>query len=431
MGQDYIPCYKGRVTTSGPRVFYGWRVTAAFCVMVFTSTGIRHAVGPFLKPMVADLHVDRASFSLVIALALFLYGAFMPLLGNLVDRVGARVVGAAGSVVLAGSLALTAVCRNIWDLALVYGVVAAVGLAATGPVVANAVVSRWFVAHRGTAVSVLGSASMAGMSLMVPTVAWLILTVGWRMTYVVIALFVLACILPLCVFVVRDSPESIGLAPDGVRATGTTSQPATQRTPIATAAGTVAFWQLSGSFFTCGFSMSLLSAHGVPMLTDHGYTTLFASWTFGVLGGASIFFTALLGPASDRLGRRPVLAGIYAGRALVFAGFFLIRDNPLAMLVVALIGGLTMAGTMAMTSALTADIYGRYSVGTILGAIFLVHQTGAALGSWLAGVLFETTGGYGLVYAIACTILLGAALLSLRIDDGGKRVRLVARTARA
>jgi MFS family permease len=412
------------------RVFYGWHVTVAFSLMVFASAGIRHAVGPFLKPMVADLQVDRASFSLVIALGLFLYGAFMPLVGALVDRLGARLVTAAGCVVLAGSLILTAFCRTIWELAAVYGVLASVGLAATGPVVANAVISRWFIARRGTAVSVLGSAAMAGMSLMVPTVAWMILTLGWRATYIAIGLFVLGCLLPLCAVIVRDSPESMGLEPDGATSVPATATPTVERTPVSTAATTVAFWQLCGSFFTCGFSMSLLSSHGVPMLTDHGYTPLFASWTFGVLGGASILFTLLLGPASDRWGRRPVLASIYGGRAAVFAALFLIRDNPAAMLGVAIVGGLTLAGSMSMTSALTADIYGRFSVGTILGAIFLVHQTGAAIGSWAAGALFEATGGYGLIYAVACTVLAAAALVALRIDDGRRQVRWIARAAR-
>jgi MFS family permease len=411
-------------------MFYGWRITATFAVMVFASAGIRHAVGPFLKPMVADLQVDRASFSLVIALGLFLYGAFMPLVGALVDRVGARPVTAAGCVVLAVALVLTAYCRTIWELAAVYGVLAAVGLAATGPVVANAVVSRWFIMRRGTAVSLLGSAAMAGMSLMVPTVAWLILTFGWRTAYIVIGIFVLTCLLPLCLLVVRDSPESLGLEPDGVIRPASAPPLTVTRTPIGTAATTVAFWQLCGSFMTCGFSMSLLSSHGVPMLTDHGYTPLFASWTFGVLGGGSILFTLLLGPASDRFGRRPVLASIYGGRALVFAALFLIRDHPTAMLAVAFLGGLTLAGSMSMTSALTADIYGRFSVGTILGAIFLVHQTGAAIGSWAAGALFETTGGYGLIYAIACGVLVAAALVSLRIDADGRQVRWVARAAR-
>jgi hypothetical protein len=59
-----------------------------------------------------------------------------------------------------------------------------------------------------------------------------------------------------------------------------------------------------------------------------------------------------------------------------------------------------------------------------------VHQTGAAIGSWAAGALFEATGGYGLIYAIACTVLVAAALVSLRIDAGTRQVRWVARVAR-
>jgi MFS family permease len=189
---------------------------------------------------------------------------------------------------------------------------------------------------------------------------------------------------------------------------------------------TLAFWQLAGSFFTCGFSMSLLSAHGIPMLTDHGYTPMFASWAFGVLGGSAIGCTVLLGTLSDRFGRRPVLAGIYAGRVLIFSGFFLIRDNPAAIIMVAVLGGITMAGTGSMTSALTADIWGRFSVSPVLGVIFLVHQTGAAIGSSLAGALFEATGGYGAAFAVACVFLMCAAVVALRIDTGARRVWRVA-----
>lgn len=50
-----------------PRVFYGWWVALAFAVIIFLSTGIRFAVGPFLKPMATDLGLDRGSFSLVVA----------------------------------------------------------------------------------------------------------------------------------------------------------------------------------------------------------------------------------------------------------------------------------------------------------------------------------------------------------------------------
>jgi len=302
----------------------------------------------------------------------------------------------------------------------VYGVLVPIGLAGTGPVIASGVVARWFNKRRGTALSVLGSASMTGMSLLVPAVMWLILTLGWRTTYMLIGLGVLVLMLPLCLFVVRDSPESMGLEADG--AAPRVGAAPVERVSPGEAIRTLAFWQLAGSFFTCGFSMSLLSAHGLPMLTDHGYTPMFASWALGLLGGSSIGFTVMLGALSDRFGRRPVLASIYAGRVLIFAGFFLIRDNPMAILMVAVLGGVTMAGTGSMTSALTADIYGRFSVSSVFGLIFLVHQTGAAIGSWLAGALFETTGGYGAAFALACAFLMGAAVVALKIDKQARRI---------
>src|SRR5881396_2349847 len=323
---------------SNRSVFYGWWVVAAFSVTTFISTGIRHAVGPFLKPIVADLHLDRASFSLVIALSLFLYGLFMPVAGMLLDRFSVRVVSALGTLVLVASLVMTAMVHNVWEFALVYGVLVPLGLAGTGPVIASGIVARWFNKRRGTALSVLGSASMTGMSLLVPAVTWLIINTGWRITYVVIAAGVLLLVLPLCLFVVRDSPESMGLTADGAAVKAGASAPPVERVTAGEALQTLAFWQLAGSFFTCGFSMSLLSAHGMPMLTDHGYSPMFASWALGVLGGSSIGFTVMLGALSDRFGRRPVLAAIYAGRILIFAGFFLIRDNPAAILAVAILG---------------------------------------------------------------------------------------------
>ena len=404
-------------------IFYGWWVTLSFMVMVFLSTGIRFAVGPFLKPIVADLGLDRASFSLVISLSLFLYGAFQPFVGRLIDRFGSRSILGVGTLVLGLSLAGTGLVTNLWQLYLVYGVLAAAGLAATGHVVGSAVISRWFTRRRATALSTLGGASMAGMSLLVPVAMWLILTIGWRATYAVFGLGVLVLVLPLVLWVVRESPESMGLHPDGEppAAAGTSAPP--QRTDVAVAVQTLSFWQLAGGLFTCGFSMSLISAHGVPMLTDHGYPPMVASWALGLLGGSSVGFSILVGVFADRFGRRPILAWLYGGRGLLFAGLFLVRENPLALLAIAVLGGATMAGSLAMSSALAAEIFGRFSVGSVFGTIFFVHQVGAALGSWLGGFLFETSGGYGAAFSVAAVFLLAACVVSLTIDERPRIVR--------
>src|SRR5215467_1496115 len=226
-------------------IFYGWWVVAAFCVSTFVSTGVRHAVGPFLKPIVGDLGLDRATFSAVIALSLFLYGVFMPLAGMALDRFSVRAVTSFGTLLLVLSLVLTGMVHNFWQFAAVYGVLVPLGLAGTGPVIASGVVARWFNKRRGTALSVLGSASMTGMSLLVPAITWLIITRGWRMTYLVIALIVVSVVLPLCLLVVRDSPESVGLEADGALTRPGAPPARGERVSAGEAVQTLAFWQLA------------------------------------------------------------------------------------------------------------------------------------------------------------------------------------------
>jgi MFS family permease len=405
------------------RIFYGWWVAGAFSLIIFLSTGIRFAVGPFLKPVVADLEIDRGTFSLVISLSLFLYGAFVPILGPLVDRWGSRIVCSLGTVVIALSLALTSTMHSVWEFTVYYGVLAALGLAATGQVVASATLVRWFVKRRGTAVSVLSVASMAGVSLLVPIVMWCILRFGWRSTFMILGAASLVVGLPMSLWVLRDEPEGMGLEPDGQAPEPARLgvPPVVDRTATGDAIRTPSFWLLCGGLFSCGFSMSLLSAHGVPMLTDHGFHDMTASSAIGLTGMSSIGAGMLIGILSDRYGRKPMLAFVYLLRVAAFGLIFFTRD-PATLMAVAAIGGLSLTGSFAMTSALTADIFGRFSVGSIFGLIFLVHQMGAALGSWLAGFLFDLSGGYGFAFAIACGLLLVGAGLSVTIDVAGRPV---------
>jgi len=129
------------------------------------------------------------------------------------------------------------------------------------------------VKRRGVTMSFLGSASMAGMALLVPLAMWCILRFGWRTSFVILGIGSLLIMLPLTIWVLRDDPESLGLEPDGAPSAKPEGVSSTliERTGISEALQVPSFWLLTAGLFNCGFSMSLLSAHGVPMLTDHGF----------------------------------------------------------------------------------------------------------------------------------------------------------------
>ena len=79
--------------------------------------------------------------------------------------------------------------------------------------------------------------------------------------------------------------------------------------------------------------------------------------------------------------------------------------------------GLLWLGTVPLTSALVAQIFGIRYIATLFGIVFLGHQLGSFFGVWVGGYLFDTTGTYdGVWYG---SVLLGiiAALMHLPISE--------------
>jgi len=81
----------------------------------------------------------------------------------------------------------------------------------------------------------------------------------------------------------------------------------------------------------------------------------------------------------------------------------------------AAIYGLNYISTVPATTALTAQIYGRYSVGELSGWIFLSHQIGAAVGALTGGILYDRAGNYTLAFHSAAALALVAGMLVLAI----------------
>src|SRR5205085_2335968 len=139
-----------------------------------------------------------------------------------------------------------------------------------------------------------------------------------------------------------------------------------------------------------------------------------ASTALGVMGAMNMIGTLGSGWLCDRLGRRGPLAFYYFVRGLSLIFLLYVWDVPSLHLWAALFG-LNYISTNPPTFTLTANIYGRYSVGELSGWIFFAHQVGAALGAALAGWIYELTGSYGPAFVSAAVMGFVAAGLALMI----------------
>src|SRR5690606_22642305 len=76
-------------------------------------------------------------------------------------------------------------------------------------------VSNWFVRRRGFVLSLIGSGGAIGELLVVPLMMLMVLAYGWATYYRIAAVIALAGLFPIVLLLVRNTPEEIGLAPDG------------------------------------------------------------------------------------------------------------------------------------------------------------------------------------------------------------------------
>ena len=64
-----------------------------------------------------------------------------------------------------------------------------------------------------------------------------------------------------------------------------------------------------------------------------------------------------------------------------------------------------------------AGIFGVRHLSMLAGFVFLSHQVGSFFGAWLGGYLYARQGSYDVVWAITLLLGVGAALVSLPINE--------------
>jgi MFS family permease len=401
------------------RWYFGWNIVAAAAFLTLLSSGMRLSFGPFFLPIAHDLGFSRSLLASIVAVGMLAYGLAMPVAGHLIARFGTRPVLLAGNALVIAAVLWTVSTGDPVGFLLAFGLLLSVGLGFTSPVALTPVISHWFTQRRGMALFFLSTGSMAGMAIMTPVLAFAIEHFGWRATLVGFAAVFTLFTVPAAVFVVRDSaPEHTDLTPEDFAAQRARAGSVPQSLKLREAMRTAPFWKIFFGLFACGFSMNLLGTHGMPMLMDHGFDPFTSAMGIGVIGFVAIGGTLVLGRMADRLPRRQILAAIYFVRGLGFFALVVVGTHT-ELYVTSAIGGLVWAGSIALSSAILADVYGVRLVGVLYGTAYLGHQIGGMISSWLGGWGYEHFGTHWVAFGAAGVLLLAAGLVALQLPRKG------------
>jgi len=406
------------------KVYYGWWVVLAAFWILFVCAGIGfHSFPIFLKYIETNMNWGRDSLSLAGAIAALAAGFATPAVGYAVDRYGARVVMMPGVMLLSASFLLLSRVNSLPQLYVLFLVVG-IGMTSTTVLPINTLVSRWFDRERGRAMGIVSVGGGVGGMIWMPVMTFLIEKTGWRNTYWVLGIIILVISLPLIWFVIRKSPQSMGLSLDGrsglTRDAGdhdTVAPPASiteEGYTLRQAVGTASFWLIFCGTFLGVFAGSGFGLHVIAFLSDSGLSAGKASLVWSATIGVSIVGMFSFGLFSEKRQKRYLVSGANVFRALsiLLLALFAYKMIPKAAAIIQLtmIYGLALGCNVVTGPLLLSETFGVKAFGKISGLIGIPFTIGMALGQVVGGRLFELRGDYRLAFCIFALALLSAGV---------------------
>jgi sugar phosphate permease len=246
---------------------------------------------------------------------------------------------------------------------------------------------------------------------------------GWRWSAFMAGVLFLAIGLPLTLFI-RRSPESMGMAPDGIPLEAnenlnapTRSHPMPRSVTEVTARQALRspiFWTFIVAMTARSAAFTTVTSHFIPMMVWKGLSQTDASVLLAGFAIINLPIHFLLGWIGDLVNKVKLTAvcmllGVVAVLPMLwsnslwalwfFAGLYTVLD-----------------ASIPVFWASVGDFFGRKSFGTIRGNMNLFYTWGSVLGPVIAGAVYDRTQSYSLVFSgITITLLISTMMTSFLI----------------
>lgn len=398
-----------------PRLFYGWWVVAASVLILATTSGLGFSnLSVLLQAFVAERGFSVSAASSATALFFVSSGAAGMSAGRLLERLDVRIIVTVSAAI--GALALASI-GWIRTLPQLYAFHIALGLGYGGCalVPVTTVVARWFERKRAVAMSIAMTGLSVGGALLTPAAAWLVNSVGLDGAALWMGAGFLIGIVPVTLLVLRGTPQSMGLSPDGRQpAASAINNTSDNGATWAEAWRTRFFWAVSVSYvFVLAAQIGAMShvySLGVER-SDHATAAMCVAAT----SLASIVGRLIGGFLLLRISTRAATLLWMSIQAMALILVAVATDKYILLICIMLFG-LSVGNLVMMQPLQLAEAFGTREYGRIYAASQFISIAGVAIGPVTLGLLHDLSDGYGVPYL--CAALLGVCGIAALVLAG-------------
>jgi len=398
------------------KLFYGWVVVIASFAIFTIASGIRFSFGVFFKFLVSEFALTRAETSAVYSVYMLFCCVISIVSGWGADKFSPRILMSLMGLLTGLGLILTSQAKSLWQLFVGYSFLLGLGYGGVFTLTMSIII-RWFDKKRGLAIGLTTSGAGLGTVMMAPFAAYLIVILGWRMSYMVIGLMAWVLMIPMALLL-RKEPREMGLLPYGAESNGgkigESNLLESNNQPIGFslwhALRTRNFWYLGFVWLLSPMCIFMIVTHIVPHGTDVGIPAMKAATILSVTGAMNIAGRLLAGRISDSAGRK--VTAMSCSLFLAGAIMLLLYSKDLWMFYLfAVVFGLFWGGLTTVTTAMIGDIFGVHHIGIIMGTLSTGWFIGAAIGPFIGGLVYDIRNNYSVAFSICVVAMVIATLL--------------------
>ncbi len=349
------------------------------------------------------------------------------LTGWITDKYGPRWIVIFGVFLMGLGLILMNFIDSLWSFYIVWGITVGTGVNIALSLPMDKAISNWFVKKRGLALGIRWVLLGLAQVLVLPMVAWLTSTQGWRTTCVIGGLVMWIIGLPLAwFFIKRHRPEYYGLLPDGAkdeegivdtrrmidRGVEYAAEVQEIEFTLRQAMKTSTYWLLMLANTADSMVIPVILVHSIPFLTDMGIEPVKAAVmiaTIGIIGIPARFLGGLLADRIKKEQIRFLIGGAYLLQAIGITVFLLNQTIP-SVYVFYVCHTIAFGVSFTLNAMIRARYFGRKAFGSIAGVSRVIMTPVGVAAPIYTGWVYDTTGSYITAFTLLAILLALAAV---------------------
>ncbi|MFD1928801.1 MFS transporter [Sporosarcina siberiensis] len=398
------------------KIHYAWWILVGLCIIVGISKGgLNNSASLFLSPISEELNIGMGDLTLYFSVAAVFTLLFLAFAGKLAQKYDIRLLIILSIILQGGAFIAFAFMNTVWGW-YIFAVPLAIGGTFLTVIVGPVLINQWFKKSSGLALGILTATGGIIGALVQPFVGRLIVSDGWRYSYIVIGVAAIILVVLATIIFIRKLSSEKGLFPYGMEeakqgedGSNTTSQ--NSGVTLAVAKKSSAFYALLIFFFFLTAIASFM-IHVPTYIVNKGFTQEFAGTALGVFMLGVVFASLLIGVLNDKIGTKntailAMVLGIISVSILLFAA-----SSSVMIFVALILFAFVTSGIGIIAPSLTSSLFGNKEYSQIYSTVSIGLAVASIVALPAYGYVFQFTGSYsGGLYAILVMLVINIVVI--------------------